>query len=112
MLYEKLFLKSLLITLVIEVPIVFLLVKYLFKKKINFNLIFIASIASILTLPYLWFILPAFILNKVIYIIFGEILVLLVEFVIYYFLLKLKLKQAFFIALIANLVSFSFSFLF
>ena len=105
--YEKLFLYSLAITLLIEVPIVFLLAKYTYKITSKWNVIFAGIITSTLTLPYLWFILPLYISDRTIYIIVGEILVVLIEAFIYYRVLKLKFIQALLVSFIANLVSFS-----
>ena len=107
MLYEQKFLLSLLLTLIAEVPVVFVLVRYIYKyKNIGIStIIFVGILASVLTLPYLWFVLPAFVSNRTLYIILGETLVILVEAIIYYKLLKLKPLDAFIISLIANIVS-------
>jgi len=107
MLYEKQFLFSLMLTLITEVPIVVLIIKYFYKLKTekNLKIIFVSAIASTLTLPYLWFILPIFILNKITYIFFGESLVIFTETIIYYQLLKLDLPKAFILSLMANFAS-------
>ena len=105
--YEKKFILSLLLTLIIEVPVIFILIRYFCKNK-NIktkNIVFVGVLASSLTLPYLWFVLPAFIFNRTIYIILGESLVVLVEAIIYLKLLKLKIFDSFIISLFANLAS-------
>ena len=105
MIYETLFLLSLTLTLVIEIVVLLVLSKYLIKK-IKFKKIIIAGlIASILTLPYLWFVLPAY-LSSLKYIIIGELLVVLIETLIYWNLLNIKFNKALLISFICNLISF------
>jgi len=106
MTYEQSFLISLLISLVIEIPIVFLLAKYIYKKIDKGGIIFASVIASVLTLPYLWFVLPAYLSgDRLIFIICGELAVIIIETFIYYKLLKLKVRQAFIVSFVANLAS-------
>lgn len=103
--YEVSFLYSLFITLIVEVPIVFFLVHYLYKKLEKWNIVFVGIIASTLTLPYFWFILPMYISNRTFYILVGELIIILIEAFIYFRLLKLKIGQALFISLVVNLAS-------
>ncbi len=107
MLFETRFLVSLLLTVVIEIPILLISLKWLFKEKKNSigYIILAGFLASALTLPYLWFVLPPFIkLNYYIYV--GEILVFLIESLIYYKILSIKFSRALIISFVANLVSF------
>lgn len=108
MFYEQKFLFSLLLTLTIEIPVVVLLVKYLYKQKeIKISkIIFVGFIANALTLPYLWFILPAHISSRLLYVLIGEISAFLIEAIIYKELLDIKINKALIISLIANLTSF------
>lgn len=101
------FLSSLLLTLISEIPIVILFVKYFYKnKELKISkIIFTGFLASTLAIPYLWFILPAYIFNRSLYLLVGEGSIVLVEAIIYNRLLKLKLLQAFVVSLIANIVS-------
>jgi len=103
--YEKLFLSSLLLTLVVEVPIVFLILRVKYKNFHSENVILAGILASVLTLPYFWFIAPAFIHDRTIYIIVGESMIVLIEAFIYYKLLKIKFTQALLVSFIANLAS-------
>lgn len=103
--YEQSFLDSLFITLLIEVPIVFFLVHYLYKKIEKWNIVFVGIIASTLTLPYFWFILPMYISDRTFYILIGELIIILIETFIYYRLFKLKFIQALFVSFVANLAS-------
>lgn len=105
--YEQSFLNSLFITLLIEVPIVFFLVYYLYKKREKFSIILSGIITSSLTLPYFWFIFPAYISNRSIYIIIGESAIIVIEAFLYHRLLKLKFLQALLVSLIANIASMS-----
>jgi hypothetical protein len=111
MLYETRFLVSLILTLCIEVPVVFILVRF-FSPKIKISkTILISIIATTLTLPYLWFIFPIYIKYPS-YIIFGEITVFLVESLIYWQMLPISLKKAIIISFLANLSSLVLGLLF
>ena len=109
-LYERNFLYAFLFTQIVEISVVFILIRRIYKhEEINVSkIIFIGFIASALTLPYLWFILPFYIFNKTIYVIIGESLVILAETIIYNQLLKIKLSESFKISLAANASSFLF----
>ena len=103
--YEGIFLHSLVLTLIVEVPVVFLFCRYVYKLVDNWNVIIVAILASALTLPYFWFILPGYISDRTLYVIVGESVIVLVEAIIYHRLLKLKIGQALLVSLIANLAS-------
>lgn len=107
MFYETKSLLSLLLTLVIEIPILFIFCKLIFKTKNikSFKIIFIGFLASALTLPYLWFVLPAYI-NVGYYAYIGEFLVFLFEALVYNQLLNTKINKSLLISFIANLASF------
>jgi len=107
MLYEQKFLFSLLLSLIVEITIAVFLVKRLYKhKEIKISKIVIAGfIASTLTLPYFWFVLPVYISSRSLYVFIGEVLIIFVEAVIYNQFLKLKLSNAFIVSLVVNIVS-------
>ena len=107
MVYEQKFLIALLLTLIIEIPGVLFLVKYLYRQKeIKISKIVIAGfIASALTLPYFWFVLPFYIQSRGLYIFFGESLIIFAEAIIYNQFLLLKFSRAFIVSLIANILS-------
>ncbi len=105
--YEHHFLFSLLLTIIIEIPIAIFFIKYLYQQreiKIS-KIILISFLASALTLPYFWFVLPAYIFERRIYIFSGEILIIFIETIIYKQLLKLKFSEAFTVSLITNIGS-------
>ncbi len=110
MLYETRFLYSLLITSLVEIPIVLVLVRYVFernKKKTNpVFILVVAFIASALTLPYLWFILHPYI-DARLYVIWGEFWVFVAESFIYWQLLKIRLWEACILSLVANVSSYA-----
>jgi len=107
MLYEQKFLFSLVLTLIVEIPIVVFLVKYLYKhEEIKiYKVVLIGFVASALTMPYFWFVLPAYISDRGVYIFSGEFVIICVEAIIYNQLLKLKLSEAFTVSFIANIAS-------
>jgi len=108
MLYEKKFLLSLLFTLIIEIPVLFVLLKCFFDKKKEIkdkNIIIVGSLASILSLPYLWFVLPPYI-NSAHYIFIGELIVIIIEAIILNQLLRLSASKSFIASFIMNVASF------
>lgn len=107
LLYETQFLISLLMTIVLELLVVLALVYGVFRiKTMKFRKILgVVIIASGLTLPYLWFVMGPYVDSRYFFY-FGEIGVIVVESLVYFSLLQLKLPKAFLIALVANLVSF------
>ncbi|MFO7807614.1 MAG: hypothetical protein R6V40_04325 [Candidatus Moraniibacteriota bacterium] len=107
MLYETKFLISLFTTLAIELPVLLFLSRLFFKRReMAWEKVFFAGIiASSLTLPYLWFIFPAYIpLNYQLFL--GEALVVIIEAVIYFYLLKIKAGKALSISFTCNAASF------
>jgi len=104
--YGIYFLLSLILTLVIEIPTLFLAVKYLLKIKIQAKeIIYWGVFVNLFSLLYLWFIFPLF-LSLPNYILIGEILVVLIESVILLKVLKINFKNAFVLSLLTNLLSY------
>ena len=103
--YEHSFLHALLLTIFIEVPIVFAMARYIYKKREYSDIVLVSVVASVITLPYFWFILPVYVSDRNFYIFIGESLVVLIEAFLYWRLLKLKLHQAFLLSLVANCIS-------
>lgn len=114
--YEIEFLKALLLTISIETVILFLLVKKVSFFKLseisNPKIITVGIFASFSTLPYVWFIFPAFIFNQNLYIITSESFAIIAETIIFGMILKLKLRNAFFLSLLCNAISFTFGLIF
>jgi hypothetical protein len=108
MVYEINFLKALLFTISIETVVLFLLVKFVFKSisAKNWLLVLTGILTTFSTLPYLWFILPAFIKSRLYYTIISEASAVLIESVIILGLLRINYKKAFIISIICNMVSF------
>ncbi len=104
---EQKFLFSLCLTLIIEIPTILLLAVYLgWHKKVKiFEIISSGLLASVVTLPYFWFVLPAYISNRNAYILVGESAIIFTETMLYQQLLRIKISQAFFMSLIANISS-------
>jgi len=107
MLYDQKFLFSLLLTLIVEIPIAVFIVKRFYKyKEIKISkIVFAGIIASVLTLPYFWFVLPVYISSRSLYIFIGEVLIIFIEAIIYNQFLKLKLSNALIVSSVANIAS-------
>jgi hypothetical protein len=107
MLYETQFLLALLTTWAIEIPILIVLIRYIFREN-NFSIPRIlgaGALCTALTLPYLWFVLPPY-LEAAYYIPVGEMLVVLVEALILNKVLGLNPKIALVCSIIMNSASY------
>jgi len=106
--YELLFLKSLLLTISIETVVLYLFFRYVVKLENTslHRLIFTGVIASMTTLPYLWFILPDYIEQRLWYAIIGESFAVFVETLIIGNILRVKLLKSFLCSFTCNMISF------
>ncbi len=113
--YEIFFLKALLVTIIAElaagITLKFLekklhLIKQKILQKINWGkFIMVIPMASIMTLPYVWFILPL-IQFRPLFISIAELFAWLMESIFYRFCLNLNYKQALIFSFVLNLFSF------
>jgi len=108
MLYETRFLLALVTTCAIEVPVLFVLLRYLFREKsIPIpRTLFAGILCTALTLPYLWFVLPPYV-DAAYYPVIGEILVILVEATLLCQVLAMNLKKSFACSVVMNIISFT-----
>ena len=67
----------------------------------------IVALASVFTLPYIWFVAPELIKNRWAFGISAEIFALIMEAIWYFLALKISAKNALIISLSANIVSFA-----
>lgn len=106
--YELLFLKSLLLTVSIETLVLYLFFRYVVQLEDTsvHRLVITGVIASMTTLPYLWFILPDYIEQRLWYAIIGESFAVLVETLIIGTILRVKLLKSFLCSFICNMISF------
>ena len=108
--YELQFLQALALTIFTETAVLFLLLRYVYKigkTSINTPLIVFGGIlSSSATLPYVWFILPAFITNFFVYTVAAESFAVFAEACIVLFLFRLSLSKSFLFSLICNMSSF------
>lgn len=106
--YDILFLKSLVLTIVIETIVLFIFFRWIVKlKDIGIaQLLMTGFLASFATLPYLWFVFPTYIDSKLLYIILCESFAILVETFIIAALLRIKYIQSLWCSLSCNIISF------
>lgn len=111
--YEFSFLKALLLTIAVETAVLFVLFHTIFKneKPVSWLLLLTGVVATMTTLPYLWFIIPMFIHSKLWYNVVCESLAVVVESVIILGLLRVKYPKAFLISLICNMASYGIGWL-
>ncbi len=101
------FLILLLLTLLIEVPILLAMVRYAFGLwTIGWPKLLVTGVlASALTLPCLWLFMARADFGAPYALVVGEILVFLVEAGIYALVLKISIRRALLISFVANLAS-------
>jgi hypothetical protein len=107
MIYSDRFFVALVITFFIEIPLLFLTVKYILKNKVFTNLRIIETglIASGFTLPYVWFVIPL-VINGRNTIFISELFAVIIESILYKILLDIKSKQALLLSLGLNTLSY------
>ncbi|MDD5464045.1 MAG: hypothetical protein PHP62_02770 [Candidatus Moranbacteria bacterium] len=109
--YTHSFLLAAITTIFIETVILFLIIRFLWKKeKFDFNnarLLFSGFLASFATIPYVWYVFPVLIYrSQNVALMTSEFLAFFVEGLVYYFILNISFKKGFFISFSCNLVSF------
>ena len=106
---EARFLISLLVTVVVETAVLICYIRFIFKiASLQLPLrrcLFAGFFASFATLPYLWFVLPAFVHSYPLLVTTGELGVFVVEAVAYIFLLGLPFRKTAVLSFTANLAS-------
>jgi hypothetical protein len=107
--YEALFVQALALTIASETAVVVALVYALNRRNPNrpsIGRVLAASFfASLATLPYLWFVLPAFVGPALVRTIGGEIGIVLVETAVYRLMLGVSVRQSLLLSTVANAVS-------
>lgn len=106
--YQFQFLFALITTIAIETVVAVTMLQILKKRlpAITFDrVIFACILSSLSTLPYLWFISPIIAVPFIIKVTVAEVVIFLFESLIYYYILNIKYKFAFFISFTANLLS-------
>lgn len=109
MTYISLFFQALGLTIIIECGIAAALQKF-GGPRLRFspdypNLLIIVALASILTLPYVWFILPELIKPRLSYELVSETGVMIAESVWYMLAFRINIKKALLLSICANLGS-------
>lgn len=108
---EYRFLFSLFISLLIEVPILLWLLKN--EKRFGFtNRVLLGSIATITTIPFVWFVFPAFISSWLISLILAELFVFGIEALFYKLVFRITFKKASIVSIICNVSSLIGGYLF
>jgi hypothetical protein len=104
--YAADFLFALAVTLLVELSILWTLARGVFKLTASTRrLLGVGALGSLLTLPILWFVLPAW-FPPGIAIVLGEALAVVVEALLYWRLLPARLLVALVLSVSANLASF------
>lgn len=73
----------------------------------RFKLVIVASVGTMLTIPYVWFVFPTLLWDKAGYtVITGESFAFIVEALFYRYFARLDWKYAFLFSFIANIMSY------
>jgi hypothetical protein len=106
--YVAAFLIALVVTLLVELPVLWALARGVFKLTAvsTRRLLAVGAVGSLLTLPVLWFVLPAF-LNPPVAVVLGETLAVGVEALLYSRLLPARPLVALALSFATNLGSFT-----
>ncbi|MDI9309178.1 MAG: hypothetical protein QM535_03085 [Limnohabitans sp.] len=106
------FLKSLFLTISIELLFLYLILKTKYKHiEISTKRIFFSGVLmSVSTLPYVWFVLPLFATTSYSYTFTSEIFAIVFEALILSQLLSLEYKKTILISSLCNIVSFGIGF--
>ena len=108
--YYGLFARSVVMTLSVELIVLFLVVRLWFKltrrSLSNPLLVFAGIFASSGTLPWLWFVLPRVIPSYGLMIAVGEVLVWAAEALFYHCVLRLSWKRSGLLSLVCNSASY------
>ena len=101
------FLLAVLVTLAVELPVLWLLARFVFRlTRVSTRRLFaVGVLASVVTLPLLWFVLPRLLPAQPALVV-GEGLVVVLEALCYWRLLPSRLGAAIGLAVIANVASF------
>jgi hypothetical protein len=107
--FDVRFLVSLAITVVVETCVIVSCIRLIFKiTALQLPLrrcLFAGFFASFATLPYLWFVIPAFVHSYPVQVMAGESGVFVIEAAAYMFLLDLPLRRTVALSFLANLAS-------
>ena len=108
--YEYDFLRALLLTVLIETSLMFLVIRFVYRiprSSLPTRIVLIGGVlCSCVTLPYIWFVFPAFIRHFRAYMLVVEAFAITAETAIMFFLLQLSLKRSFWLSVICNGCSF------
>lgn len=104
------FLQSLLFTVAVEVLVVLVITRRVFKKTANDlstqKLIGIGLFASFATLPYVWYVFPSLLHPFSFAVAIGEIFAVVVETAFYVVVLPLSKKESLMLSIAANATSY------
>jgi hypothetical protein len=101
------FLIALFFAIAVETGVLFLLMTRVFKVsgQRNSDVIYAGVMATASSLPYLWFVLPAFVRNYTVYTLIGEGAVAAWEALFYQMFFRIGFKRAAVLSITANAAS-------
>ncbi len=105
----RLFFAYLLLTIALELPVLFLVVRKLFKITVdtvnNKTLFLCGFLCSFATYPYVWYVFPALIEDELRALVVAETVVILIESLMIMGILKISYARAFITSILCNLLT-------
>ncbi|MGM0601465.1 MAG: hypothetical protein ACQETH_16760 [Candidatus Rifleibacteriota bacterium] len=103
----RLFFAYLFLTITLELPVLFAIVRKVFKiqaDEISAKTLFVCGgLCSFATYPYVWYVFPALIADQTVALIVAEIIVIFIEFILIKEILKISSFRSFIVSLVCNL---------
>ena len=96
--------------LIIELPILFVIGKFVLKNRYGTDsIIFSGSIATMMSTPYFWYVCPLFLSpSSPYYLYFSQAIVILIEAIVLCNALKMHINKAILISIAINIASYFF----
>jgi hypothetical protein len=94
--------------MIIELPILFIIGKFILKNRYDTDaIIFSGAIATMMSTPYLWYVCPLFIdVNSSYYLYISQAIVILIEAVVLCNALRMHINKAILISAVVNIASY------
>ncbi|MDD4409174.1 MAG: hypothetical protein PHW52_00800 [Candidatus Pacebacteria bacterium] len=94
--------------MVIELPILFIIGKFILKDRYESDtIIFSGAIATMMSTPYLWYVCPLFFnVSSPYYLYFSQAIVILVESIVFCNALRMQISKALLISAVINIASY------
>lgn len=104
------FIITILSMMAVELPLLFIIIRFILKNRYDSDaMIFSGAIATSMTVPYLWYVIPMFVNTSANYYLYVSwAIVILIEALVFSNALRMSLSRAIIISAAVNIASFFF----